>query len=79
MLERKFLFSLFRGLSQRVLAWKEAIMVFFNFMSLFAFFFFLNSLSRAELEMIGMIIFNFTLSQPFPTCFGLKKSHNGVF
>ena len=29
--------------------------------------------------MIGTIIFIITLSRPFPTCFGLKRSDRGVF
>ena len=36
--ERQFLFSLFPGLLQPILAWKEAIMVFFNFLNFFAIF-----------------------------------------
>ena len=37
--ERFFLFSLFFGLSQRILAWKEAMMVFSTFLNFFAIFF----------------------------------------
>ena len=36
--ERKFLFSLFLCLFQTILAWNEAIMIFFNFLNLLLFF-----------------------------------------
>ena len=38
--------------------------------------FFCNFLFRIELERSGTIIFIFSLSGPFPTCFGLKGCHN---
>ena len=41
--------------------------------------FFWNFLLRIELVRNGTIIFILSLSQPFPTCFGLKWSHNGIF
>ena len=40
----QFLFSLFLGLFQPILAWKEAITVFFNFLNFFAIFFELSLL-----------------------------------
>ena len=60
-----------------VLAWKEGIMVFFNFFEIFLLFF-SNSLVRVGWELIGTIIFIFSLSWPFPTCFGFKRSPYGV-
>ena len=125
-----FLFSLFLGLSQPLLAWKETMMVFSNFLNLFAIFlefsitsrvgthrndfFFIFSLSwpfPTYLDWIEamMVFFNFlnffaiflefsitcrggthrndlffyffifTLSGPFLTYFGLKRSYDGVF
>ena len=41
--------------------------------------FFWNFLSRLGKEWNGMIIFIFSLSQPFPAYFRLKWSHNGIF
>ena len=35
----EFFFSLFVGLPQQILAWKEATMVFFNFFEFFCYFF----------------------------------------
>ena len=49
--ERYFLFSLFLGLSQTVLAWKEAVMIFLNFLNFFAIFFW-NSLFQVGQELI---------------------------
>ena len=37
-IERQFLFFLFLGISQPILAWNEAIMVFFNLLNFFAIF-----------------------------------------
>ena len=37
-MERQFLFFLFHGISQPILAWNEAIMVFFNFLIFFSLF-----------------------------------------
>ena len=44
----------------------------------FFFLFFWNFLLWVGWELIGWIISVFSLSQPFPTCFGLKRSPNGV-
>ena len=41
--------------------------------------FFSNSLVRVGWQLIGTIIFIFSLSRPFPTWFGLKRSRNSVF
>ena len=41
--------------------------------------FFWNFLFRVGLEQNETIIFIFSLSQPFPTYYGLKWSHNGIF
>ena len=45
----------------------------------FLLFFFCNFLFWVEQDLILTIIFIFSISRPFPTCFGLKRSHNGVF
>ena len=72
-----FLFSPFLLFIKPILAWKEYIMVFSNFLNFLLFFW--NFLSRVGLERNVMIIFIFSLSRPFPTCFDLKESHNGIF
>ena len=124
--DRRFLFFLFLGIFQPILAWNEAIMVYFNFPNFIAIFlefsvsrlvgterkdnfyflsfsafsnlfwlerstmvffnffnfftiFFLNFLSRVVEERNGPIIFIFSLFRHFPTYFGLKWSHNGIF
>ena len=41
--------------------------------------FFWNSLQRVGWELIGMIIFIFTISRAFPPFFRLKRGHNGLF
>ena len=41
--------------------------------------FFLNFQFRVGLKRNGTIIFIFSLSRPFPTCFDLKESYNGIF
>ena len=70
--KRYYLLSLFLGLFQPILAWNEAIMVFLNFFAIFLEF----SITRR----VGTeIIFIFSLSLPFPTYFGLKWCHNGIF
>ena len=52
-------------------------MVFFLFFfSLFLEFYITR---RVGTERNGKTIFIFALSRPFPTYFGLKRSHNGVF
>ena len=45
----------------------------------FFFLFFWNFLLPVELERNGETIFIFSLSRPFQTYFGLKRSHNRVF
>ena len=52
-------------------------MVFFNFLNFFLFFW--NFLERVKQKRNGTIIFIFSPSQPFPTYFGLKWIHNGIF
>ena len=76
-MERQFLFSLFLCVFQPILAWNEAIMVFYNFLNFFAFFF--TFLLWVGLERHGTIIFIFFLSHSFPTYFGLKWCHNSIF
>ena len=72
-----FLFSLFPILFQPILAWNEFIMVFFNFFNFFLFFWYF--LLRFGQERNGRIIFIFSISHPFTTCYGLKWIHNGIF
>ena len=118
-----FAFSLFSGLSQPILAWNEAMMVFPKFLNFFAIFLELSIAGRVETQQNdffylisfagfpnlfwlvkklrwcfliflqflqnvqlrvgkkhnGTIYCLFSLSWPFPTYFGLKRSHNGVF
>ena len=52
-------------------------MVFLNFLNFFLFFW--NFLFPVGKERNRAIIFIFSLSQPFPTYFGLEWSHNGIF
>ena len=61
-----------------ILVRNEAIIVFFLFF-LFFLLFFWNFLFRAGWERNGTIIIIFSLSQPFPTDYGLKWSQNGIF
>ena len=72
-----FLFSLFPILFQPILAWNEFIMVFFNFLNFFLFFW--NFLLRVRRERNGRIIVIFSISHPFTTYYGLKWIHNGIF
>ena len=62
------------SLFQQILARNEALMVFFSFFK-----FFCNFLLRIVLERNRTIIFIFSHSQPFPTYFGWKWCHNGIF
>ena len=71
------MFSLFLGLFQPILTWKKAMLVFFKFLNFLLFYW--NFLLRVMYERNGSIIFIFSLSRPFPTYFGLKWSHNGIF
>ena len=74
-----FLFSLFLGLSQPILPRKEAMMVFSKFLNFFAIFleFFIHG--RVGTHWNDFFYFIFSLSRPFPTYFGLKRSYDGVF
>ena len=75
--ERYFLYSLFHGILQPILAWNEAIMIFFNFLNFLLFCWNFQLHDRQERN--GMKIFIFSLSHNFPTYFGLKWTHNGIF
>ena len=124
--ERQFFFSLFVSLFQPILAWKEAIIGFFNFLKIFAIFlefsftrwvgtkrndnfYFLYFSAISNLFWLEMkpqwyyLIFwfffffffgifyclsgtngterqiLFSLSRHFPTYFGMKWCHNGIF
>ena len=59
-------YSLFLSIFQPIMAWNEAATVFFNLL------FFWNLLLPVETERNGAIIFIFSLSQRFPTYFGLE-------
>ena len=76
--QNDFFFSLFLGLSQPLLAWKEARMVFSNFFNLFAIFLEFSITSREGTHR-NDFFFIFSLSWPFPTYFGLKRSYDCVF
>ena len=60
-----FLFSLFLGLPQHILAWKEATMVFFNFFEFFCDFFwiFYCGLGRYSLERLYLFFLFLSVSQ----------------
>ena len=73
--ERQFLFSLFVSLFQPIFAWKEAITGFFNFLKIFAIFFW-KFLLHFGWERNGTTIFIFSISRPFQTYFDLKWSPN---
>ena len=62
------------------LFWLEMIPLwcFFNFFNFFWFFFF-NFLLRVLQELKGTIFLISSLSRSYPTYFGLKRNHNGVF
>ena len=72
-----FLFSLFLCHFQAILPWSEFIMVFLIFWIFLLFFW--NFLLPFGKEQNITIIFIFSLSQPFPTYFGLELSRNGIF
>ena len=67
-----FLFSLFLGLSQPILAWKESIMFFFFFLNFFPFFLEFSIPGRVGTRRNDFFLFSF--SWHFPTYFGLKKA-----
>ena len=77
--ERKFLFSLFLSLFHPILAWNEAIMIFFNFLNFVAIFLEFSIMRCVGTEWNGMTIFIFSLSLPSPINFGLKRRHIGIF
>ena len=70
--KRQFLFSLFLCVFHPILAWKEAIMAFLNFLNFFAIFLEFCITHRVGTERNGTIIF-------ITVNFGLKWSHNGIF
>ena len=82
-----FLFSLFLGLPQLVLAWKDATMVFFNFFEFFAIFFEFSITGQVGTHwndfffslLLSLSQLIFSLSRPSPTYFASKRSHNSVF
>ena len=124
-MKRYFLFSLFLSLFQPILAWNEAIKVFFNFFNFFAIFlefsitrrvrtkrndiFYFLFLSHFQpilawneaIKVFSKFLnffapflefsityrvrtkrsdsFVFSLSRPFPTNIGMKRSYDGVF
>ena len=75
-MERQFLFFLFLGISQPILAWNEAIMVFFNLLNFFAIFLEFSLKRQGGTKRNDNFYF---LSETFPTNFGLKSRHNGIF
>ena len=77
--EQWFLFSLFPGLFRPTLAWNKAITLFFSFLNFFPIFLEFSITCRVGMEWNGTIISIFSPSRPFPTYFGLKRSHNGIF
>ena len=74
-----FLFSLFHGILQPILAENEAIVVFFYFLNFFAIFLEFSISRRVGTEQNEMTIFILSLSLRVPTYFVLKRTHNGVF
>ena len=75
-MERQFLFFLFLGISQPILAWNEAITVFFNLLNFFAIFLEFSLKRQGGTKQNDNFYF---LSEPFPTNFGMKSRHNGIF
>ena len=74
-----FLFSLFHGILQPILAENEAVVVFFNFLNFFAIFLEFSISRRVGTEQNETTIFILSLSLRFPPYFVLKRTHNGVF
>ena len=71
-----YFYFLSPSLFQPILAWNDAIMVFFEFFC----YFILNFLLRVGSERNETKrLFLFSISEPFPTYFGLKWCHNGIF
>ena len=54
-------------------------MVFFNFFNFFAIFLEFSIARKVGTERNGVEILIFSISLRFPTNFGLKLSHNGIF
>ena len=75
--ERKFLFSLFLGLFQPILASKEAIIVFFWFFEFFCYSFGISITGQEGTKRNDN--FYFPSFSAFPAYFGLKRSHHGIF
>ena len=72
-----FLFSLFQSYSQPILAWKEATMVFFNFLNFFAIFLEFSITGRVGTDRNDNFYFHSFLT--FPNLFGPERSHHDVF
>ena len=72
-----FYFISFSALSN--LFWLEMKSQWYFLIFIFFFLFFWNFLLPVELERNGETIFIFSLSRPFQTYFGFKRSHNRVF
>ena len=77
--EPQFLFLYFSAFSN--LFWLDMKPQWYYLIFLFFFFFFLEFFitRRVGTERNGKTIFIFSLSRHFPTYFGLKWSHNGIF
>ena len=73
----RIFFSHVLSLSRPVLAWKEAILMFFNFLNFFAIFLRFPIPGRVGMDQNEN--FFFSPSQPIPSLFGLKRSHIDVF
>ena len=66
--ERQYLFSFFLGIFQTILALKEAILAFFNFLNFLEFLIIRQEGTKRN----ETIICIFSLSLPFPNYFGVK-------
>ena len=80
-LERFFLFffSLFLGLPQLILAWKDATTVFFNFFEFFAIFFEFSITGRVGTHWNDFFCFFFLSFSAFPNLFWLGKMQQWCF
>ena len=76
--KRLFSFSLFLGVSHPIFAWKEAMMVFSNFLNFFVIFLEFSIASRIGTHQ-NDFFFIFCHSPPFPTYFGMERGYDGVF
>ena len=77
--KRQFLFFLFLGLFQLILALNEAITLSFNLLNFLAILFWIFSYASGRSGSKRNDNFLFSLFEPFPTCFGLKWRHSGIF